>query len=68
MRYDLTGASETGWQNASFDSLGEAIQSAMAAFAQGWRSVRIETNDGLKLNERAIRDIHELVTKGVLNA
>ncbi len=68
MQYNLTAAANDKWISQAFDSFGGAVQAAVAGLTDGWKETRIEAADGTIVREQAIRDIHEVITSGALDA
>ena len=68
MPYNVTGARDTDWGNQAFDGLGQAVRAAVANMEAGWRDVRIECPDNTVLREGLIREIHDAVESGSLDA
>lgn len=65
MTYDVSGVSpEHNFDNTAYPLLGEAISVAMERINDGWLAVRITCDDGSTLSDRAIRDLHDIVSKG----
>jgi hypothetical protein len=68
MPYNLTGVHDGKSQNQSFPGVGQAIDAAVANMDAGWKGVKIKCPDNTVLKEGLIRELHNAVKSGAMNA